>query len=73
MEKISIIGLDLAKHVFQVHAADERGQCVQRKQLKRRQVLAFFAKLAPCVVAMERAGRPITGRARSKSLAMRRG
>ena len=56
MEKISIIGLDLAKHVFQVHAADERGRCVLRKQLKRRQVLAFFAKLAPCVVAMEACG-----------------
>jgi len=53
---ISIIGLDLAKQVFQVHAADERGRCVLRKQLKRCEVLAFFAKLAPCVVAMEACG-----------------
>jgi transposase len=56
MQEISIIGLDLAKHVFQVHAADERGRRVLRKQLKRCQVLAFFAKLAPCVVAMEACG-----------------
>ena len=56
MGKISIIGFDLAKHVFQVHAGDERGRSVLRKQLKRCEVLAFFAKLGPCVVAMEACG-----------------
>lgn len=56
MSEISIIGLDLAKQVFQVHGADERGQCMLRKQLKRCDVLRFFAKLAPCVVAMEACG-----------------
>ena len=56
MEKISIIGLDLAKQVFQVHAADSKGRCVLRKQFKRREVLAFFAKLDPCLVAMEACG-----------------
>lgn len=56
MSEISIIGLDLAKQVFQVHAADEKGRCVLRKQLKRCEVLAFFARLAPCVVAMEACG-----------------
>lgn len=53
MGEISIIGLDLAKQVFQVHGADEKGRCVLRKQLKRSDVLAFFAGLSPCVVAME--------------------
>ncbi len=56
MEEISIIGLDLAKMVFQAHGADERGRCVLRKQLKRSDVLAFFAKLRRCVVAMEACG-----------------
>jgi len=56
MEEISIIGLDLAKQVFQVHGADDKGRCLLRKQLKRSNVLAFFAKLAPCVVAMEACG-----------------
>ena len=56
MSEISIIGLDLAKLVFQVHGADERGQCMLRKQLKRCDVLAFFAKLKPCIVAMEACG-----------------
>ena len=56
MSEISIIGLDLARQVFQVHAADEAGRCLLRKQLKRREVLSFFAGLAPCVVAMEACG-----------------
>jgi transposase len=56
MEEVSIIGLDLAKSVFQVHAADRAGRCVFRKQLKRREVLPFFAKLKPVMVAMEACG-----------------
>jgi transposase len=56
MKEISIIGLDLAKSVFQVHGADGQGNRVLSKQLKRKDVLAFFAKLSPCVVAMEACG-----------------
>jgi transposase len=51
--KIKAIGLDLAKSVFQVHAVDEQEQVVLRRQLKRSQVLAFFARLQPCLVGME--------------------
>ncbi len=53
MEEISMIGLDLAKNVFQVHGADHTGHAVLRKKLRRGQVLEFFAKLPHCVVAME--------------------
>lgn len=56
MGEISIVGLDLAKLVFQVHGADKAGRCVLRKQLKRRELLAFFAELRPCIVAMEACG-----------------
>ncbi len=56
MGEISIVGLDLAKQVFQVHGADDKGRCVVRKQLKRHELLGFFAGLAPCVVAMEACG-----------------
>jgi transposase len=56
MKNVSMIGLDLAKAVFQVHAADSDGRCVLRKQLKRREVLPYFAKLEPCIVAMEACG-----------------
>jgi len=51
--KITTVGIDLAKHVFQIHAVDERGQLVLRKQLRRAQVAVFFANVPPCVIGME--------------------
>ena len=54
--KITTVGIDLAKNVFQVHAVDERGAVVLRKQLRRDQVTAFFANLPPCVIGMEACG-----------------
>src|SRR5215207_6077263 len=51
--KTTTIGIDLAKTVFQVHGVDERGKVVLKKQLKRVQVLPFFANLAPCLIGME--------------------
>ena len=54
--KITTIGLDLAKSVFQVHAVDAGGRVVLRKQVKRAQMKAFFAKLPPCLVGMEACG-----------------
>ena len=53
MEQITTIGLDLAKSIFQVHGIDALGAPVVRRQLKRRRVLPFFAKLPPCLVGME--------------------
>ncbi|PRA44536.1 IS110 family transposase [Ochrobactrum sp. MYb68] len=53
MGEISIIGLDLAKQVFQVHGARVDGSVVLRKKLTRGQLLVFFSKLPPCIVAME--------------------
>jgi transposase len=50
---ITTIGLDLAKNVFQIHGVDANGKAVLRKQLKRSQILAFFANLPPCLVGME--------------------
>ena len=47
------IGLDIAKQVFQVHGVDRAGKTVLRKQLKRAQVLAFFANLPPAVIGLE--------------------
>jgi transposase len=51
--KITTIGIDLAKNVFQVHGIDERGKAVFRKQLRRSQVTVFFGNLPPCVIGME--------------------
>jgi transposase len=53
MEAITTVGLDIAKSVFQVHGIDAAGVVVVRRQLKRRHVLAFFQKLAPCLVGIE--------------------
>jgi transposase len=51
--KITTVGIDLAKNVFQIHAVDERGQTVLRKQLKRAQVAVFFGNLPPSLIGME--------------------
>ncbi len=53
MQTVTTIGLDIAKSVFQVHGIDAEGAVVLRRQLKRRYVLAFFQKLAPCLVGIE--------------------
>ncbi len=54
--KLTTIGIDLAKNVFQVHGVDERGKAVLKKPLKRHQVLPFFTNLGPCLVGMEACG-----------------
>ena len=56
MSEVTIIGLDLAKNVFQAHGADGAGCAVFRKKLRRAQALAFFSQLPRCVVAMEACG-----------------
>ena len=53
MEEVSIIGLDLAKRVFQAHGASASGTVLFRKKLRRDQVLLFFANQPRCRVAME--------------------
>lgn len=56
MKKISVIGLDLAKNVFQVHGIDEAGEVVLRKSLRRSEMLRFFVRLQPCLIGMEACG-----------------
>ena len=50
---IKVIGLDLAKNVFQVHGMNAAGKMLYNRQLKRREVLAFFATQPPCLVGLE--------------------
>ena len=54
--KITTIGIDLAKNVFQIHGADARGKAVLKKALKREQMAAFFTNLPPCLIGMEACG-----------------
>jgi transposase len=51
--EITTIGLDLAKHVFQVHGVDEAGHVAVKRRLRRAQVIAYFASLPPCLIGME--------------------
>lgn len=51
--KLTRIGLDTAKQVFQVHGVDEHGKAVLEKQLARGRVLEFFSNLPPCLVGIE--------------------
>jgi transposase len=53
MKEVSIIGLDLAKNVFQAHGARADGSVAFRKKLTRAKLLSFFSSAPKCVVAME--------------------
>src|SRR5512147_1450876 len=51
--EIRVIGLDLAKNVFQVHGVDETGRRVLKRKLRRTEVLRLVADLQPALVGME--------------------
>jgi len=53
---VTSVGLDLAKHVFQVHAVDASGKVIVARALRRRELLPFFASLPKCLVGMEACG-----------------
>jgi transposase len=52
-QQITVVGLDLAKSVFQVHGISDGGAVVVRRKLSRLRVSAYFSKLEPCLVGME--------------------
>lgn len=53
---VTTLGIDLAKSVFQLHGVNEHGKVVLRKQLRRKDLLAFFVQLPPCRIGMEACG-----------------
>lgn len=70
MKQIITVGLDLAKHVFQMDGADRDGAVVVRKRLRREQLLPFFAELSRCTVSREACAARIIGHERSGGLVM---
>src|SRR6218665_3087491 len=54
--KLTTVGIDLAKNVFQVHGIDEHGKVLVNKQLRRDQMATFFVNLPPCLIGMEACG-----------------
>jgi transposase len=53
VEMVSIVGVDLAKSVFQVHGTAGDGRVLFHNKLSRTRLLHFMSKLDPCIVAME--------------------
>jgi len=56
MEKLSRIGMDTSKHIFQLHGVGVSEQVVLRRKLRRKEVLSFFAGLEPTQVGLEASG-----------------
>lgn len=56
MSEVSIIGLDIAKHVFQAHGVDASGHVLLRKKINRAKLLPFFAAQPRCRVVLEACG-----------------
>ena len=50
LSSVTTVGLDLAKHVFQIHCVDGSGRVVTAKAIRRKHLLEFFASLPPCLV-----------------------
>ena len=53
MDKITTLGIDLAKSVFQLHGVDTEGRVALRRQLRRSQMLGFFPRLPSCLIGIE--------------------
>ena len=56
MNQISRIGMDTSKHIFQLYGVNSVEAPVLRKKLRRKEMVAFFEKLAPTVIAIEACG-----------------
>ena len=56
MKDIKVLGIDLAKNVFQLHGINAKGKCVLKKRLSREKLIEFMAQLPPCLVGMEACG-----------------
>ena len=56
MDQISRIGMDTSKHVFQLHGVNAAEEVVLRRKLRRKEMVTFFEKLAPTVIAIEACG-----------------
>jgi transposase len=56
VSEVITIGLDIAKYVFHVHGADERGRAILSKRISRGKLLDFFAARPSCRVALEACG-----------------
>lgn len=56
MGNLKVLGIDLAKNVFQLHGTDEKGKVVLRKRVKRSELASTVANLSPCLIGIEACG-----------------
>lgn len=56
MRDIKVLGIDLAKNVFQLHGTNSKEQCSLKKRLGREALIEFMAQLPPCLVGIEACG-----------------
>jgi transposase len=56
MRNVATMGIDLAKNIFQIHGADERGGKVFEKRVKRLHLLNFLANMPTCLIGIEACG-----------------
>ena len=56
MEEIIRVGMDTSKHVFQLHGVNASEAPVLRKKLRRKEMMAYFEKLSPTMIAIEACG-----------------
>ena len=64
---VATVGIDLAKSIFRLHGVDARGVVVLRRQVTRKQLLPFMARLSPCLIGMEPVRAVTIGHASSAS------
>ena len=50
MTNLDLVGLDLAKNVFQLHGCSSTGEVIFRQQLKRSKLLTFISELPTCTI-----------------------
>src|SRR5689334_20846392 len=53
MKNIKVLGIDLAKNVFQLHGTNAKGKCILRKRLSREKLAEFVAQINPCIIGIE--------------------
>lgn len=56
MSKIKVLGIDLAKNIFQLHGVDDKGKVILQKRLSRGKLTEFIANLPTCLIGMESCG-----------------
>ena len=56
MKDIKVLGIDMAKDVFQIHGTDAKGKKVLSRRVSRKDLVAFLSNLKPCLIGMEACG-----------------